>query len=109
MGMAIENSTPGKGWLGMSDTKRPEIAVQVGEREDEAPAVTATPAGSGAGPVHEDARHATQPSGYRGDNPSTAGPGPTGVHSGTPENAPGHLNPSAPEDANATPGTTAKK
>ncbi len=50
-----------------------------------------------------------QPSGYRGDNPSTAGPGQTAVNSATPENKMGHLNPSAPEDANVTPGSTAEK
>lgn len=50
-----------------------------------------------------------QPSGPRGDNPSTAGPGPTGVRSNTPENALGHLNPSAPEDGNTTPGSTTVK
>jgi hypothetical protein len=52
---------------------------------------------------------AVQPSGPKGDNPGTAGPGPTGVRSETPENAKGHLNPSAPEDANTTPGTTGEK
>jgi hypothetical protein len=49
------------------------------------------------------------PSGPRGDNPGTAGPGKTTVSSNTPENNQGHLNPSAPEDANTTPGTTGKK
>jgi hypothetical protein len=48
------------------------------------------------------------PSGPRGDNPSTAGPGPTSVKSDTPENADGHLNPS-PEDANVTPATAPEK
>jgi len=52
---------------------------------------------------------AVTPSGPKGDNPSTAGPGPTGVRSKTPENNLGHLNPSAPEDANITPGTAGKK
>jgi hypothetical protein len=52
---------------------------------------------------------AVQPSGPKGDNPGTAGPGQTGVRSNTPENAKGHLNPSAPEDANTTPGTTGEK
>jgi hypothetical protein len=46
-----------------------------------------------------------QPSGANGDNPapasSAAGPGKTEVRSNTPENALGHLNPSAPEDARA--------
>ncbi|MEO6802234.1 MAG: hypothetical protein ABI197_03195 [Granulicella sp.] len=50
-----------------------------------------------------------QPSGPKGDNPATAGPGPTGVRSNTPENRLGHLNPSAPEDANTTPGTVGEK
>jgi hypothetical protein len=50
-----------------------------------------------------------QPSGPKGDNPGTAGPGQTGVRSETPENRLGHLNPSAPEDANTTPGTVGEK
>lgn len=52
---------------------------------------------------------AVQPSGPRGDNPSTAGPGQTSVRSDTPENNPGRLNPSAPEDINITPGTAGDK
>lgn len=40
---------------------------------------------------------AVQPSGPRGDNPSTAGPGQTAVHFNTPENRLEHLNPSAPK------------
>jgi hypothetical protein len=52
---------------------------------------------------------AVTPSGPRGDNPATAGPGNTAVNSNTPENNKGHLNPSAPEDANTTPGTTGSK
>lgn len=52
---------------------------------------------------------AVTPSGPAGDNPSTAGPGPTEVKSNTPENNRGHINPSAPEDANITPGTAGKK
>jgi hypothetical protein len=48
------------------------------------------------------------PSGPKGDNPGTAGPGPTSVKSDTPENADGHINPS-PEDANVTPETTPDK
>ena len=70
---------------------------------------TNTPVGT---PVETDerSRHNARvtPSGPRGDNPATAGPGPTSVNSKTPENAEGHLNPS-PEDANATPGTTPDK
>lgn len=50
-----------------------------------------------------------EPSGYKGDNPSTAGPGKAEVESATPENRLGHLNPSSPEDSNTTPGTTTEK
>ena len=49
---------------------------------------------------------AEEPSGYRGDNWSTAGPGGTGIRSATPENATGKINPSAPGDTGVTPGTT---
>jgi hypothetical protein len=52
---------------------------------------------------------AVEPSGPRGDNPSTAGPGQTKVQSNTPENNLGHINPSAPEDVNITPGTAGTK
>jgi len=52
---------------------------------------------------------AVTPSGNKGDNPGTAGPGKTEVNSKTPENARGHLNPSAPEDANITPGSAGEK
>jgi hypothetical protein len=58
---------------------------------------------------HPDPEHATEPSGPKGDNPATGGPGPTKVQSNTPENSSGHINPSAPEDANITPGTAGKK
>ena len=54
-------------------------------------------------------QHAVEPSGPRGDNPATAGPGPTKVQSSTPENRLGRINPSAPEDANTTPGTVGVK
>ncbi|MEI9981062.1 MAG: hypothetical protein WDN23_19050 [Edaphobacter sp.] len=57
----------------------------------------------------KDSSHAVQPSGPKGDNPATAGPGPTNVQSSTPENRLGRINPSAPEDANTTPGTTTEK
>jgi hypothetical protein len=50
-----------------------------------------------------------EPSGYKGDNPSTAGPGKTDLHSTTPENADGELNPSAPGNAGTTPGSTGEK
>jgi hypothetical protein len=54
-------------------------------------------------------KHAVEPSGPKGDDPSTAGPGPTKVKSSTPENRLGHIDPSAPENANTTPGTTGEK
>jgi hypothetical protein len=60
-------------------------------------------------PPATDSRHAVEPSGPKGDNPATAGPGPTKVQSNTPENRLGHINPSAPEDANTTPATTGEK
>jgi hypothetical protein len=80
-----------------------------GQEKGEGAPVTSTPAGTDAGPVRRDPAHGTQASGPRGDNPSTAGPGQTGVVSHTPENRPGKLNPSAPEDSNTTPGTTSDK
>ena len=45
------------------------------------------------------------PSGPRGDNPSTAGRGETKVNSGTPENAVEQINPSSPGDTGSTPGS----
>jgi hypothetical protein len=49
------------------------------------------------------------PSGPKGDNPATAGPGKHEVQSKTPENANGRINPSSPEDANVTPGSAGEK
>ena len=46
-----------------------------------------------------------QPSGYRGDNPSTAGRGETKVESKTPDNSEKELNPSAPGETGTTPGS----
>jgi hypothetical protein len=63
--------------------------------------------GTSAQPTPEEA--AVTPSGPKGDNPSTAGQGNTAVRSNTPENNLGHINPSAPEDANITPGSAEKK
>jgi hypothetical protein len=60
-------------------------------------------------PQPQNSGHGAEPSGPKGDNPATAGPGPTKVKSSTPENSRGHINPSAPEDANTTPGTTGEK
>jgi len=45
-----------------------------------------------------------QPSGPRGDNPATAGPGETQVSSETAENADNQINPSAPGETGTTPG-----
>ncbi len=47
-----------------------------------------------------------EPSGYRGDNPATAGPGATGVRSATPENKTQSINPSAPGNTGTTPDST---
>ena len=49
-----------------------------------------------------------EPSGYRGNNPSTAGSGDTHVSSATPDNVNQQLNPSAPGDTGTTPGSNAK-
>lgn len=46
-----------------------------------------------------------QPSGYRGDNPATAGQGETKVESKTPDNAEKRLDPSAPGETGTTPGS----
>lgn len=46
-----------------------------------------------------------EPSGPKGDNPATAGPGGTHVNSSTAENADKQLNPSAPGETGTTPGT----
>ena len=48
-----------------------------------------------------------QPSGPRGDNPATAGPGETKVSSNTAENADQQINPSAPGETGTTPGSNA--
>lgn len=74
--------------------------------KDETPQ-SANRAKTGEGTDPSAAGHvAEEPSGYRGENPSTAGSGGTGIRSVTPENARGHLNPSAPGDTGTTPGTT---
>lgn len=74
------------------------MAAEEHKEQTPAPTQPKTPGSEGA-----------EPSGYNGGNPSTAGPGQTAVRSGTPENKLGHLNPSAPEDANITPGSTTPK
>jgi len=57
----------------------------------------------------QDKKHGATPSGPDGENPATAGPGPTQVQSGMPENRHNALNPSAPNDVNITPGTDYKQ
>lgn len=54
-------------------------------------------------------RNAVQPSGPRGDNPATAGPGETHVVSETPENRDGQINPSAPNDSTTSADTASGK
>jgi len=46
------------------------------------------------------------PSGPKGDNPATAGPGQTKVKSSTPENKAGEIDPAAPGETGTTPGST---
>ncbi|WP_263416260.1 hypothetical protein [Terriglobus albidus] len=46
------------------------------------------------------------PSGPKGDNPATAGPGQTKVNSSTPENKDGEIDPTAPGETGTTPGST---
>jgi hypothetical protein len=60
-------------------------------------------------PPETHSRHTVELSGTKGDNPATTSPGPTKAKSSTPENDLGHINPSAPEDANTTPGSTREK
>lgn len=54
---------------------------------------------------HTDPAAKAEPSGYRGNDPSTAGPGPTHVESATPDNKQQKLNPSAPAETGTTPGS----
>lgn len=49
-----------------------------------------------------------EPSGYRGNNPGSAGSGETHVESATPANAIQQLNPSSPADTGTTPGSNAE-
>ncbi len=59
--------------------------------------------------MSESKAQGAEPSGNKGDNPSTAGPGKTDLHSRTPENVKGQLNPSAPGNAGTTPQSTGEK
>jgi hypothetical protein len=49
-----------------------------------------------------------EPSGYRGNNPSTAGPGQTHVDANVPDKAVQQLNPAAPGNTGTTPNTNAE-
>lgn len=86
----------------MSDTQaNPQISTR-----DEAPQeANREKTGATADPGRE-AQVAEEPSGYRGENPSSAGLGGTGIRSATPENAGGRIDPSAPGETGTTPGTT---
>ena len=46
-----------------------------------------------------------EPSGYRGDNPATGGPGRVGLQNEKSDEREGLWNPSSPEDGNITPGS----
>ena len=52
-----------------------------------------------------DGQAKAEPSGSTGQNSSTAGSGSTAVHSDTPENAAGQIDPSAPGNTGTTPGS----
>ena len=97
----------------MADAKTPGIgSAQAASRSDREQMEEAEEKESRSTPssgVVTPQQAGAEPSGYRGDNPATGGPGQTGVSSNTPENSLGHLNPSAPEDSNVTPGSTAQK
>ena len=80
--------------------------TEQGERQAGAGADAGMPAVSSVEAA--ELRAGEEPSGYRGENPSTSGSGSTGIHSSTPENAAGRLNPSAPGDTGVTPKTTAE-
>ena len=54
-------------------------------------------------------KQGAEPSGSKGDNPATAGQGPTALHSITPENRDGKLDPSAPANVGVTPGSVGDK
>ncbi|GAA3756713.1 hypothetical protein [Terriglobus aquaticus] len=86
----------------MSDSPKNEQISTRDEAPQEANRAKTGQTADPAAPGHV----AEEPSGYRGENPSTAGMGGTGIRSVTPENARGHLNPSAPGDTGTTPGTT---
>lgn len=72
---------------------------------------TAAGMSDSAPPTHRERaedRVGEEPSGYRGENPSSSGTGNTSVSSDTPENANGRINPSAPGDTGTTPSSTAE-
>ena len=56
---------------------------------------------------HMDGGAKAEPSGYRGNADTTAGPGGTHVSSAIPDNTEQELNPSAPGNTGTTPGTNA--
>jgi hypothetical protein len=49
-----------------------------------------------------------EPSGYKGDNPASAGTGETKVKDGPAEQAEEEINPSSPANTGTTPGTNAR-
>jgi hypothetical protein len=93
-------------WL---DTRGGSMAQSSNQPLDEIHNAVKPGHGSTGSDESSPADSAAQPSGPKGDNPSTAEKGETQVQSGTPENALGHLNPSAPEDSNVTPGSATVK
>ena len=89
----------------MSDTgANPQISTR-DEKPQQANSEKTDQGTATAGQAHV----AEEPSGYRGENPSTAGLGGTSIRSATPENARGHIDPSAPGETGTTPGTTPRE
>lgn len=85
-----------------------ENAIKTAQAEKQADSSASARPGAVSSTESAELSAGEEPSGYRGENPSTAGSGSTGIHSATPENALGRLNPSAPGDTGITPGTTAE-
>ena len=79
----------------LKDPYKTQPTKESGSAADTTDAARQAPAG--------DEKQGNEPSGYTGISSGTAGPGPTGVQSSTPENKEGHINPS-PESSNVTPG-----
>lgn len=103
-----EQSKPARDIPRKNEEPQQSNSEKTGQAQQEAAAnhgaAAPHPASAGAAELNA----GEEPSGYRGENPSTAGTGSTGIHSATPENAAGRINPSAPGDTGTTPNTNAE-